>query len=69
MRTLTTLLSLVASMPLFSQVYTPPTQPTQPQTQQTPTDTGPAQQKNNPSSPFGEEIPMLDPSAETIKVG
>lgn len=69
MRTLTTLLSLVASMPLFSQVYTPPTQPTQPQTQQTPTDTGPAQQKNNPSSPYGQEIPMLDPSAETITVG
>lgn len=69
MRTLTTLLSLAASMPLFSQVYTPPTQPTQPQIQQPPTDSGPAQQKNNPSSPYGQEIPMLDPSAETITVG
>lgn len=69
MRTLTTLLCLAASMPLFSQVYTPPTQPTQAPAQQPPTDTGPAQQSNNPSSPFGQEIPMLDPSAETITVG
>jgi hypothetical protein len=69
MRTLTTLLSLAAAMPLFSQVYTPPTQPTQLPTQQPATDNGPAQKPKDPASPYGQEIPMLDPSAESVTVG
>ncbi len=69
MRTLTTLLSLAASLPLFSQVYTPPAAPTQPAVQQPPTDSGPTQKPKDPASPLGQEIPMLDPSAETITVG
>jgi hypothetical protein len=69
MRILTTLITLSASLPLFSQVYTPPTGSNQTPTQQPPTDTGPAQQPKNTASPFGQEIPMLDPSAETISVG
>lgn len=69
MRTLTALLSLAASLPLFSQVYTPPAAPTQTPTQQPPTDTGPSQQPKNSASPLGQEIPLLDPSAETVTVG
>ncbi|MES2982949.1 MAG: hypothetical protein V4727_11595 [Verrucomicrobiota bacterium] len=69
MRTLITLLFLGASVPLFSQVYTPPAAPTQPPAQQLPTDAGPAQKPKDPSSPLGQEIPMLDPSAETVTVG
>jgi len=54
-----------------AQVYTPPAAPAQ-QSQQTPTptDTAPAQtQSQSPSSALGNEIPMLDPTAETITVG
>ncbi len=69
MRTLITLLSLAAAMPLFSQVYTPPTQPTQLPTQQPATDNGTAQKPKDPASPYGQEIPMLDPSAESVTVG
>jgi len=52
------------------QVYTPPSagakpaQPTPP-----PQDTAAAPAKQPASSPLGQEIPMLDPSAETITVG
>ncbi|MEO5914710.1 MAG: hypothetical protein ABIS50_10785 [Luteolibacter sp.] len=51
------------------QVYTPPPA-AQPAPAATPTDTGPGQQKKEPAAgPLGQEIPMLDPSAETITVG
>jgi hypothetical protein len=53
-----------------AQVYTPPAAPAQPQQQPTPTDTAPAPAKKQPQTgPLGNEIPMLDPSAETITVG
>lgn len=68
MKILTFIISLAASLPLFSQVYTPPAAPTT-QPQQPPTDTGPAQKPKESSSPLGQEIPMLDPSAETVTVG
>jgi len=52
------------------QVYTPPVQPAQPAAKSTPTDTAPAPAKEKPAAgPLGNEIPMLDPSAETISVG
>ena len=52
------------------QVYTPPAAPAQPQQQPAPTDTAPAPAKKQPQTgPLGNEIPMLDPSAETITVG
>ena len=69
MKALTLFLSLTASMPLFAQVYTPPTQPTQAPTQQPATDNGTAAKPKDPTSPYGQEIPMLDPSAETVTVG
>ena len=68
MKTLTFIISLAASLPLFSQVYTPPAAPTT-QPQQPPTDNGPTQQPKESKSPYGQEIPMLDPSAETVTVG
>lgn len=51
-----------------AQVYTPPSAPSTP-TQTTPQDTAPAPERQQGPSPFGQEIPMLDPSAETITVG
>ncbi|MEO5712000.1 MAG: hypothetical protein ABIT37_00790 [Luteolibacter sp.] len=52
------------------QVYTPPAQTSQPAEKSTPTDTAPAPAKEKPAaSPLGNEIPMLDPAAETISVG
>lgn len=52
------------------QVYTPPSAPVQPaQPAATPQDTAAAPPKKDAASPFGQEIPMLDPSAETITVG
>jgi len=50
------------------QVYVPPatSQPTQPGV---PQDTAPAQARQPAASPLGQEIPMLDPSAETVTVG
>jgi len=68
--TITASFSLAVTLPLFSQVYTPPTAPAQPPAQQPlPQDSGPAPQQQNSKSPFGQEIPMLDPSAETISIG
>ncbi|HSP43515.1 MAG TPA: hypothetical protein VLO11_11635 [Luteolibacter sp.] len=52
-----------------AQVYTPPAQQRQPQPQQAPVDQVARQEKPQPASPLGQEIPMLDPSAETITVG
>lgn len=53
------------------QVYTPPpaSQPAQPQQQPPAQDTAAAPAKQPAASPLGQEIPMLDPSAETITVG
>jgi hypothetical protein len=52
------------------QVYTPPaSQPAQPQQQPPPQDTASAPAKQPAASPLGQEIPMLDPSAETVTVG
>ncbi len=52
-----------------AQVYTPP--PVAPANQNAaPVDTAPAQpKKESAPGPLGQEIPMLDPSAETITVG
>jgi len=61
------LLSLFLTGIAHGQVYTPPTAPVQPAPP--PQDTAAAPAKQNTASPFGQEIPMLDPSAETITVG
>lgn len=51
------------------QVYTPPPAG-QPAPAATPTDSAPASAKKPPAAgPLGQEIPMLDPAAETITVG
>lgn len=64
------LLPLLAAGIAHGQVYVPPPaqQPNQPAP--LPQDTGarPAQQQPG-ASPFGQEIPMLDPSAETLSIG
>ncbi len=52
------------------QVYTPPAAPVQPPQQATPTDTAPAAERDKPQTGMlGNEIPMLDPAAETITIG
>ena len=52
-----------------AQVYTPPPA-AKPAPAATPTDTAPAAEKKPPAAgPLGQEIPMLDPAAETITVG
>ena len=52
----------------FAQVYTPPADGGTPPPA-VPIDNSPAPAKPAPASPLGQEIPMLDPSAETITVG
>ena len=49
-------------------IYTPPAQPAQP-ANQAPQDTAAAPPKQQQPGLLGQEIPMLDPSAETITVG
>lgn len=52
------------------QVYTPPPAVTpSPQAAPPPQDTAAAPQKTSSPGPLGQEIPMLDPAAETITVG
>jgi hypothetical protein len=52
-----------------AQVYTPPPEPPAAQPA-TPTDTAPAaEKKSNSGGQMGQEMPMLDPSAETVSVG
>jgi hypothetical protein len=63
------LLPLVCAGLAYGQVYTPPNQPIKPQPASPPQDTAAAPAKQPAASPFGQEIPMLDPSAETITVG
>lgn len=55
----------LSAFPLVAQVYTPP-KPAP--ASSTPTDSAPASQKEESKSPYGEEVPMLDPSAETVTV-
>lgn len=50
---------------LEAQVFTPPAPKPLPAT---PTDRAPASQKQESESPFGQEVPLLDPSAETVTV-
>lgn len=62
------LLPLCAVGLAHGQVYTPPT--AQPAPNTPPADTAPAPAKQAPPpGPLGQEIPMLDPAAETITVG
>lgn len=62
-------LLLTAGGLAHGQVYTPPAQPAQPQQPSQPLDAAPRQESKPAPSPLGQEIPMLDPSAETITVG
>lgn len=55
---------------VHGQVYTPPAQNAQPAPATTPSDTGTGKAADKPAQgPLGQEIPMLDPAAETITVG
>lgn len=51
-----------------AQVYTPPPAENKPAPAATPTDNAPPAEKK-PAGPLGQEIPLLDPAAETITVG
>ncbi|GHC54059.1 hypothetical protein [Roseibacillus persicicus] len=55
------------ALPLGAQVYTPPKPQPAPAV---PTDSAPASNnnQNQSQSPFGQEVPLLDPSAETVTV-
>lgn len=69
MKTLTIAALAAATAVSHAQVYTPPS-PSNPTPGSTPTDTvTPRKEQPKSKSPFGEEIPMLDPAAETITVG
>ena len=64
------LISLLLAGHALAQVYTPP--PAQPKTAEPappPQDTAAAPAKQSSPGPLGQEIPLLDPSAETITVG
>ena len=63
------LLPVLLATLAHGQVYTPPNQPVKPAGSDTPQDTAAPPPKQQAASPFGQEIPMLDPSAETITVG
>jgi len=62
-------LLVYTTIPAFTQVYTPPENPSGPSAPALPTDNSPPPAKQPAASPLGQEIPMLDPSAETITVG
>lgn len=51
-----------------AQVYTPPPE-SKPAPAAETEDKGPGKEKSEPASPLGKEIPLLDPSAETVTVG
>ncbi len=68
MKTPPLFLVLCLASPAFAQVYTPPADGGTP-APAVPIDNSPAPAKPAPASPLGQEIPMLDPSAETITVG
>jgi hypothetical protein len=64
------LISLLAAGSAAAQVYTPPAPASQqPQPASPPTDTASRPAQQPAPSMFGQEIPLLDPSAETITVG
>ena len=58
-------LLLALGLPLGAQVYTPPEPKPAPST---PTDTAPSSKQKESESPFGQEVPLLDPAAETVTV-
>lgn len=62
-------LALAAAAPLRAQVYTPPSTPAQPASPPPAADRAEPTTKKSPLSPLGQEIPLLDPSAETITIG
>jgi hypothetical protein len=62
------LLLLLASGMAYGQVYTPPTGQAQP-VPGAPQDTVTSPKAKPAASPLGQEIPMLDPAAETLTVG
>ncbi|MCB1133497.1 MAG: hypothetical protein KDN05_20430, partial [Verrucomicrobiae bacterium] len=63
------LLPLIFASLAHGQVYTPPAN-NNPPANQTPQDTAPpAQKQQNQPGLLGQEIPLLDPSAETLTVG
>jgi hypothetical protein len=64
-----TLIPLLLAGLAHAQVYTPPPAQQQPAQQAPPQDTAAAPQKKESPGLLGNEIPMLDPSAETITVG
>ena len=68
MKTPPLFLVLCLVSPALAQVYTPPADGGTP-APSVPADNSPAPQRPAPTSPLGQEIPMLDPSAETITVG
>ncbi len=64
------LLPLFAAGLVHGQVYTPPSVGQTPAKNATPVDNAPTEDKKQPAaSPLGQEIPLLDPAAETITVG
>jgi len=63
------ILLLVLAGALQAQVYTPPAGGNTPPANRTPQDTASTPKQQTGPSPFGQEIPMLDPSAETLTVG
>ncbi len=68
-KTIRLCLSLAAAAAVSAQVYTPPKPPSN--SSGAPTDTTTVVRSTTPASksPFGEEVPLLDPAAETITVG
>ena len=69
---LQTLAFIALAAGIQAQVYTPPAGSggnSAPPANTTPQDTATRPQQQTGASPFGQEIPMLDPSAETITVG
>ena len=64
-----TLFLLALACTAHAQVYTPPEGGGAAPAPLTPTDNSPPPKQQNSGSPLGQEIPMLDPSAETITVG
>ena len=69
MKTPPLFLVLCLASPAFAQVYTPPVDGGTPAPAALPVDNSPPPAKPAPASPLGQEIPMLDPSAESITVG
>ena len=67
MKKIPILLLIGLGSPVFAQVYTPPANQATPPG--LPADNSPAPKQQPTASPLGQEIPLLDPSAETITVG